>query len=200
MRDRSEVWRSLLADASERCSVSTARDLNTVTRRIENEGDTFFTKVLPTFAKDLERSLEECVVPSRLFAGFGRNKSRVLVTPLSAEPYEVEVPGGLPKFLGGFMDIIFDSSWNVTEEEWVQAGSTARSSGLDDCNFFPPVLRTPRDAVEEERMADAIHCIRQLTLLFSKEEAMCSEDLVDIAVSSYVMTDKELELPFWTGE
>jgi hypothetical protein len=49
-------------------------------------------------------------------------------------------------------------------------------------------------------MAEAIHCVRQLTLLFSKEWALPSDDLVQQAGEDYVTTDKELDRPFWMVE
>lgn len=200
MRDRSEIWQSVLADAGIRCSVRTARDFDTVTRRVKNEGDAFFTKALPIFAKEFERSLEEGVLVSRYFKGFGRKTSTVNVTPPIGNAYKVEVPGGIPKFLSGFLEIIFDSHWDVTSAEFAFANKIARESSLSDCNLFPPSIRIPKDAEEEERMAEAIHCIRQLTLLFSKEWAMPDQDLIDMACEGYVTTDKELDAPFMTGE
>lgn len=200
--DRSEVWQLMLADAGIRCSVSTTRDLDTVTRRVSHEGDAFFTKVLPTFAKDFERSLDEGVIPTRLFHGWQRRPSLVKVTQPINQGVAVtdSIPGGIPKFLNGFLEIVFDSTWEVTESEYLEAVRTAKTSSVPGHNLFPPVVRVPKDVEEEERMAEAIHCIRQLTLLFSKEWALPSEDLVQQAVSDYVTTDKELDLPFWMVE
>lgn len=199
--NRSEVWQCLSADADERCSVSTARDFDTVTRRVEHEGESFFTMALPAFGKDFERSLEEGVIPSSLFTGWVRGHSLVSVTPPSGDSYSITFKrSGTPLFLKELMEIVFDTRWEVTEEEYLEACAIAKESSLSDGNLFPPVLRLPKDAVEEERMAEAIHSIRQLTLLFSKEWAMPSDDLVQQAGEAYVTTDKELELPFTTGE
>jgi hypothetical protein len=200
--DRSEIWQMMLADAGIRCAVSTARDLDTVTRRVANEGESFFTKILPTFAKDFERSLDEGVIPNRLFYGFQRRPSLVKVTQPSNDGVAVteEVPGGVPKFLNGFLEIIFDSQWEVTETVYQEAVRIASQGPLPGHNLFPPVIRVPKDAEEEERMAEAIHCVRQLTLLFSKEWALPSEDLIQQACESYVTTDEELDRPFWMVE
>lgn len=195
--DRSEIWQLMAADAAVRCSVSTTRDVDTVARRVSHEGESFFNVTLPTFGKDLERSLEEGVIPATLFRGFGRLDSEVTVVPPSGERYVITVRGGgIPKFLSGFMGIVFDARWEVTEEEFQEAGKLAREGLLADCNFFPPVIRAPKDAVEEEGMAEAIHCMRQLTLLFSKEWALPGEDLIQQACEAYVTTDKELDDPF----
>lgn len=203
--DRSEIWQMILADAGIRCSVSTARDLDTVARRVKNEGDSFFTKALPTFAKDFERSLDEGVIPTRLFYGWQRRPSLVKVTQPFIEGTNgvasvVEQKGGIPKFLNGFLGIIFDDAWEVTQEEYLQAVKLADGTPLVGHNLFPPTIRNPKDAEEEERMAEAIHCVRQLTLLFSKEWALPSEDLIQQACEDYVTTDEELDLPFWMVE
>jgi hypothetical protein len=148
--NRSEVWQMLLADAGNRCSVSTTRDLDTVTRRVKNEGDSFFTKVLPAFAKDFERSLDEGVIPTRLFYGWQRRPSFVKVT----QPYGEGVAttavqkGGIPKFLNGFLGIVFDDAWEVTQPEYLEAVKTASESPVVGHNLFPPVIRIPRDAEE----------------------------------------------------
>lgn len=197
--NRSEVWQTMLAEAGIRCAVSTTRDLDTATRRVRFEGDAFFTKTLPTFAKDFERSLDEGVIPTRLFVGWQRRPSLVKVTQPSNDGVAVtdEVPGGIPKFLNGFLEIIFDSHWEVTEDQWLESEMIRNASDLPDHNLFPPVIRIPKDAEEEERMAEAIHCVRQLTLLFSKEWALPSDDLVQKASEDYVTTDEELDHPFW---
>lgn len=200
--NRSEVWQMMLAEAGIRCSVSTTRDLDTATRRVSHEGDSFFTKALPTFAKDFERSLDEGVIPTRLFVGWQRRPSLVKVTQPSNDGVAVtdSVPGGIPKFLNGFLEIVFDSHWEVTEDQYREAVTLRENTDLPGHNLFPPVVRIPKDAEEEERMAEAIHCIRQLTLLFSKEWAMPSDDLVRQACEDYVTTDEELDLPFWMVE
>ena len=192
----------MLEESGIRCAVSTTRDLDTVTRRVANEGDSFFTKVLPTFAKDFERSLDEGVIPTRLFYGWQRRPSLVKVTQPSFDGVAVtdEVPGGIPKFLNGFLEIIFDSHWEVTEDQYLETIRLKESTDLPGHNLFPPVIRIPKDAEEEERMAEAIHCVRQLTLLFSKEWALPSEDLIQQASADYVTTDEELDLPFWMVE
>lgn len=199
--DRSEIWQLLSADAGSRCSVSTARDFDTVARRTKHEGASFFNVTLPAFGKDFERSLEEGCIPTPLFRGFVRKDAQVKVTPPDGNVYTVTLrSGGVPMFLQGFMDIVFDTNWEVTEEEWFRCGEAVRNSDLVDHNFFPPILRTPKGPAEEERMADAIHCVRQLTLLFSKEWALPSEELIQRASEAYVTVDKELELPFWISE
>lgn len=80
----------LLHEMGERCGVCTLRDSETVTDRVEHEGLSFLTITLPAFAKDLERALDEGQIGDALFPGFRRTR-------------------GLPRFLGGFLRLLFDS-------------------------------------------------------------------------------------------
>lgn len=84
----------LLHDMEEWCGVSAPRDHKTITSRVEHEGMSFLTITLPAFAKDFERGLEQQRVTDDLFLGFART-------------------GGLPRFLGGFLRLVFDSCTGV---------------------------------------------------------------------------------------
>lgn len=87
----------LLDDLSSTCMVKTTRDHETIARRFEHEGDSFLTITLPTFAKDFERSLSMGRVASDGFRSFSRS-------------------AGLPRFLGGFLQHVFDRSTGVLLE------------------------------------------------------------------------------------
>ncbi len=76
------------------CGVSTLRDQTTVAVRVEHEGVSFLTITLPAFAKDFERSLELGKVDDDQFSGFHRT-------------------GGLPRFLGGFLRLVFDAKYGT---------------------------------------------------------------------------------------
>lgn len=83
------LWQEFAAQCGEECSVSTLRDMKTVTDRVEHEGWSFFAITLPQFGKDFERSLELSCASRSSFQGFTWR-------------------GGLPAFLGGFLDLVFD--------------------------------------------------------------------------------------------
>jgi hypothetical protein len=76
------------------CCVSTSLDLKTIETRVKHEGLSFLTITLPDFAKDFERSLELGKVDHLLFRSFAFQK-------------------GLPRFLGGFLDQVFDRGTGV---------------------------------------------------------------------------------------
>jgi len=78
-----------LHDMGTLCCVSTSQDLKTIQARVKHEGISFLTITLPDFAKDFERSLELGKVDHSLFHAFAFR-------------------GGLPLFLGGFLDLVFD--------------------------------------------------------------------------------------------
>jgi len=79
----------VLLDLESWCCTSTARDLKTITSRVEHEGLSFLTITLPNFGKDFEKSLDQGYVSSDEFAGFQRSR-------------------GLPAFLQGFLRNVFD--------------------------------------------------------------------------------------------
>lgn len=81
--------RELLADAGNWCHVSTSRDYQTISARVEDEGLSFLTITLPRFCDDFQISLDAGQVSPHLFAGFRKR-------------------GSTPQFLGGLMDLIFD--------------------------------------------------------------------------------------------
>jgi len=82
---------SVLHDMETLCCVSTSLDIKTIETRVKHEGLSFLTITLPDFAKDFERSLELGKVDHLLFRSFAFQK-------------------GLPRFLGGFLDRVFDRS------------------------------------------------------------------------------------------
>nr|QDH87060.1 MAG: RNA-dependent RNA polymerase [Leviviridae sp.] len=85
------LWQQVLIDMGTRCRISTSQDLKTVLARYEHEGLSFMTITLPSFASDLQKGLEAGKVDHTLFNAFAFQR-------------------GLPRFLGGFLDRVFDRS------------------------------------------------------------------------------------------
>lgn len=88
------LWRELAQELGQWCRVSTTRDIQTVTRRFEEEGMSFLTITLPAFAVDFERGLADERVAPTMFQGFKKR-------------------GGLPLLLGGFLEQVFDRRTGV---------------------------------------------------------------------------------------
>jgi len=82
-------WKEVLEELGTWCDTSTTRDFKTAASRFEHEGWSFFGITLPSFAADLEKGLELGSVDHDLFKSFSFR-------------------GGLPRFLGGFLDRVFD--------------------------------------------------------------------------------------------
>jgi len=81
----------LLNDLGRLCGTSTRRDHKTIVSRVEDEGFSFLTITLTNFCKDLQKDLDRGFVAPNSYLGFKRR-------------------GGLPEFLRGFLELIFDSS------------------------------------------------------------------------------------------
>lgn len=193
MKSRSEIWLSALDELGALCSVSTTRDSLTVVRRVENEGESFFTRTLPSYAKDLERSLDAGMIPTWLFSSWSRRQLDVTVEYDGAgSKVKKWSAHGAPKFLGGFMDIVFDSTPVMKDEEYL---ARAQSPEL-----LAPPMRSTSDEADVARMASAIFAMRQLCLMFSKERDLCSDELVDAAIEKYVLLDGTLTHPLPTAE
>lgn len=79
----------VLQDLGDRCHISTGRDFETVTARVEHEGLSFLAIALPKYGKDFQKGLDRGFLAPDSFAGFRRWK-------------------GLPRFLGGFLELVFD--------------------------------------------------------------------------------------------
>jgi len=106
------LMREVLADCGDWCGVSTVRDLKTITDRVDDEGLSFLTITLPDFGKDTEKCLDLGQVDRHHFAGFKRS-------------------GELPRFLGGFLDLIFDrASGRLLDEPSVDAIRSIRQITL----------------------------------------------------------------------
>lgn len=190
MKSRSEIWLCALEELGAQCSVNTRRDAETLASRVKREGDTFLKVALPRYAKDLELSLRIGYIPWDAFEGFKRRKFEVMfrdpMSPFSAEVVGVH-HGGAPRFLGGFMDLIFtqNGTTNVLFDPKDGAGGAADLFG------HLPVIR--RDNVFQA--ADAIAAIRQLCLMFGKEKEQAAPKFVNAAYDAFVETDKELDRP-----
>jgi hypothetical protein len=83
------LWRELADELASWCCTSTSLDFKTVQTRVKHEGESFLTITLPNFCTDFQKSLSMGYVDRDLFQGFA-------------------FTGSLPRFLGGFFDLVFD--------------------------------------------------------------------------------------------
>lgn len=192
MKNRSEIWLRMLEDLGMRCSVSTIRDAETLTKRVAQEGDSFLTVTLPRMGKEFERALAIRSIPADLFRGFKRNALTVrYVTDDGDIVSQKSLPGqGTPRFLGGFLDLVFS---NVLDVSWDDPSYTEDRLKL----AAAPLLRTAGSGVFSQ--ADAVHAVRQLCLLFGKEKELSSPESIQSEVASFTSTDGSLTDPLWTS-
>jgi hypothetical protein len=107
MKSLMSLWRVMADNVSHGCHTSTSDDYKKLVVRVEREGVSFLTITLPKYAKDFERSLElGCVAPG-LFTAFQRR-------------------GGLPLFLRGFLEHVFDTSGSLLGNACVDCISAIR--------------------------------------------------------------------------
>lgn len=88
MKSLVSFWAVLAQELASLCGTDASRDVVTLSRRCEHEGDSFLRITLPAFGKAFDRALEEGRFSSNLATGFRRQ-------------------GGLPAFLGGFLRNVF---------------------------------------------------------------------------------------------
>lgn len=148
------LWSVLLEEFGERCCTSTIRDRKTAAERFEHEGVSFLTITLPAFVKELEKALEEGKVAHDSFAGFRRR-------------------GGLPLFLGGFLERVFDrGTGRLLDNPDVESILAVRQLGL----LCSKILLD----CTEKRKADAINgylkCEQEVR---RADQDACAGDLED---------------------
>ncbi len=94
MKSLMQLCKIVLIDLGRLCGTSTALDFKTVKSRVEDEGLSFLTITLANFGADLQKGLDLGYVADDLFAGFRRR-------------------GGLPVFLRGFLQRVFNTESGV---------------------------------------------------------------------------------------
>ena len=130
----------MLEESGMQCHVSTALDLKTIKSRVEHEGLSFLQITLPSFGKDLQKGLDLGYVSDDLFVGFQRT-------------------GGLPRFLSGFLRLVFDSkSGRLLNEPSIDAIFWIRQITL----AFEKMSDTCSDARNQSALQRYVECENEL--------------------------------------
>ncbi len=112
MKSLMQLLHCVLTDCGTRCCTSTTQDWKTILSRSKHEGLSFLTITLPAFCSEFERALSVGCVDHNTFPSFGKR-------------------GGLPRFMGGFLDLIFDrSSGLLLDNPSIEAISSVRQITL----------------------------------------------------------------------
>jgi len=115
-------------------------DIKTVQGRVKHEGLSFLTITLPSFGKDFQKSLDQGIVSRNAFTGFSRK-------------------GGLPLFLGGFLDSVFDRGSGVlVHNPDVEAILAIRQLTL----LFSKIELPCTPARERDAMYGYVNCDREV--------------------------------------
>ncbi len=145
------LFQEVLSEEGTRCCTNTIRDLKTVTERTEHEGLSFLSITLPAFGKSFERSLELGRIDRSLFPGFTWK-------------------AGLPRFLSGFLGLVFDPQSGVLlDEPSVDAIRAVRQLTL----MFGKMNLRCSDAREKAALDAYVECEKMV------RESMCRLSDVD---------------------
>jgi len=140
MKSLTLLWREVANELAAWCCTSTTLDFKTVESRVKHEGLSFLTITLPTFGKDFEKSLDQGKVDRCLFQGFSWK-------------------GGLPQFLGGFLDRVFDrGTGRLVDEPCIDSIFAIRQLTL----MFGKMLLPCSDARVAAAMKGYIDCEQEV--------------------------------------
>ena len=134
------LWVKLAEEFANRCCTSATMDIKTVQGRVKHEGLSFLTITLPSFGKDFQKSLDQGIVDRNLFQGFSWQ-------------------AGLPRFLGGFLDRVFDRDSGVlVHNPDVEAILAIRQLTL----VFSKILLPCTPARERDAMSEYVNCDKEV--------------------------------------
>lgn len=134
------LWTELALDMGQRCRTSTSLDIQKVEARFKHEGLSFLTITLPNFCKDFEKSLDRGRVDLNSFVGFRRK-------------------GGLPLFLGGFLDHVFDrGTGRLLQDPCMDSVQAVRQLTL----VYSKVLVECSDARKQAAISSYLQCEKEL--------------------------------------
>ncbi len=136
MKSLTLLWQEVANELATWCCTSTSLDYKTVQTRVKHEGESFLTITLPNFCTDFQKSLAEGRVDRDQFIGF-------------------TFTGSLPRFLGGFFDLVFDRGTGlILDNPNVDAVFAIRQLTL----MFGKILLPCSDARKEAAIEGYIKC------------------------------------------
>jgi len=149
MKSLTSLWSCTAQELAVRCCTSATRDITTVTGRFEHEGLWFLAVTLADFGKSIERWIDQ---------GF--------VGPQSDAPkFKWDRRSGRPRFLGGFLDRVFEpGSGILLDKPDIEAIYALRQLTLMFGKIaLPPGPKGARTRVvtperEERAMAGFVQC------------------------------------------
>jgi hypothetical protein len=130
------LWQEVAIELATWCRTSTSLDYKTVQARVSHEGMSFLTITLPNFCTDFQKSLAQGGVDRDQFQGFA-------------------FTGSLPRFLGGFFDLVFDRGTGLLlDQPNVDAVYSIRQLTL----MFGKILLPCSDARKDAAIEGYLQC------------------------------------------
>jgi len=160
------LWNKLAQECASRCCTSAnlgiregsvlhrnvERDIQRVEDRVEHEGFSFLTITLPSFGKAFEECLEEGMVTPLSFPGFAKTSV-------------YEGWAEFPKFLGGFLELVFNTNdGSLREDVSIDAIRSIRQLTL----MFGKILLECSDARKKAALGEYLACEQDLERLLNR--------------------------------
>ena len=150
------LWSQLAKEFANRCCTSATMDIKTVQGRVKHEGISFLTISLPSFGKDFQKSLDSGIVDRNSFQGFSWR-------------------AGLPRFLGGFLDRVFDRDSGVlVHNPDVEAIIAIRQLTL----IYSKILLPCSPARERDAMSGYVDCDREVK---ENDQSLFEDDILSFS-------------------
>lgn len=179
MKSLIDLWRVLADELASWCYTSADLDCKKLEVRTEKESVSFLTITLPNFCKDFERSLDQKFVDSTAFPGFTRKR------------------GPLPLFLGGFLELIFDSSSGaLLDDPSVDAIFAVRQL----CRLYSKILLPCSDERVEEAMKRYVECENELATVDESIPREAREGFERISQLVFGDVLSEMDRKVWLGD
>lgn len=166
----------VIRDVGLMCCTSIDKDITYVVSRVKNEGLSFLTITLPTFAKGIERCLEQRRFDPSLFRAFRKKSSD------SAQ---------IPTFLSGIVSKIFDANGDLRTDESIEAIDGIRQI----CLIFNKTKKECTDERKAQALLSYTKCeIDVASFRIAKFDALHDFDRVSRIVFGDIFHDLEREL------
>jgi hypothetical protein len=160
MKSLMSLWSCVAEESAARCCISATRDINTVSRRIEHEGLSFFTITLPSLGKSIQKWID--------LGQAGTHPS-------------FEKDGSLPRFMGGYLSRVFDrSSGTLLDEPCIDSVIALRQLTL----MFGKLLLPCSPARERAAMQTFVQCEQDVR---QTDKDLSQEDLVEFREMSSLL-------------
>lgn len=178
MKSLEELLVHLLQDCGRKSGAPVAKDIETLKRRVEHEGDSFITITLPSFCTSFERSLDEGRIAPGAFPSFKRKKR-----------------SGIPAFLQGFLGNVFDGDGVLLLDPSIDCIRLVRQI----CLFGKKVQRPCSDARLEAAMEGFRECDREVVDALPDHLSDIFRSVSDMIVGDLIQDDDGWEEEFLPG-